>query len=113
MFILLLLSDYITGMIKFLPNFDQILYIFNSSKFIIRIKMAKFGLLSLNSNAIAYAATTLASSMMNSVFFFYYVKLFIDHYNLAEDWFQFAQVNVKHLCFLDSFMNLMHVQSNT
>ena len=46
-----------------------------------------------NRNAVAYAATTLASSMMNSVFFFYYVKLFIDHYKLKEDWFQFAQVS--------------------
>ena len=48
----------------------------------------------LNQNAVAYAATTLASSMMNSVFFFYYVKLFIDKYKLDEDWFQFAQVTV-------------------
>ena len=51
----------------------------------------------LNQNAVAYAATTLASSMMNSVFFFYYVKLFIDKYKLDEDWFQFAQVTVTFL----------------
>ena len=51
------------------------------------------GLINLDQNAMAYAATTLASSMMNSVFFFYYVKLYIDHYSLTEDWFQFAQVS--------------------
>nr|XP_039257356.1 transmembrane protein 180-like [Styela clava] len=43
-------------------------------------------------NAVAYAATSFASSMMNSIFFFYYVKLFLDRYHVSEPWFQFAQV---------------------
>ena len=50
---------------------------------------------SLNQNAVAFAVTTLASSLMGSIFFFYYVKLFIDKYKLDEEWFQFAQVTCK------------------
>nr|CAB3267058.1 transmembrane protein 180 [Phallusia mammillata] len=46
----------------------------------------------LHRNAVAYAATTLASSLMNSVFFFYYVNLFLNHYKVPNNWFQFAQV---------------------
>uniref|UniRef100_H2YRD8 Uncharacterized protein n=1 Tax=Ciona savignyi TaxID=51511 RepID=H2YRD8_CIOSA len=46
----------------------------------------------IHKNALAYAATTLASSAMNSVFFFYYVKLFLDTYKVSPAWFQFAQV---------------------
>ncbi|XP_002123468.2 transmembrane protein 180 [Ciona intestinalis] len=48
--------------------------------------------LQLHKNAVAYAATTLASSAMNSVFFFYYVKLFLDTYKVSPTWFQFAQI---------------------
>lgn len=48
--------------------------------------------MALHKNALAYAATGLASAMMNSVFFFYYVKLFLDRYKVSEEWFQIAQV---------------------
>lgn len=34
----------------------------------------------LNKNALAYSATTLAATMMNSVFNFYYVKIFLNVY---------------------------------
>jgi len=47
----------------------------------------------LHQNAVAYALTTFASSMMNTVFFFYYVKLFLDYYKVSAGWFQFAQVH--------------------
>lgn len=33
-----------------------------------------------NDNAVSYAATTVAATLMHSVFQFYYVKLFLDHY---------------------------------
>ncbi|XP_076805110.1 transmembrane protein 180-like [Clavelina lepadiformis] len=46
----------------------------------------------LNQNAIAYAATTLAATAMNSVFIFYYVKLFLEKYGLDPAWFNFSQV---------------------
>ncbi|CAK8698084.1 transmembrane protein 180-like [Clavelina lepadiformis] len=49
-------------------------------------------MMSLNRNAVAYAATTLAASSMNSVFFFYYVKLFLEKYGLSPAWFQWSQV---------------------
>lgn len=47
----------------------------------------------LNKNAIAYAATSFAATSMNSVFFFYYVKLFLVEYKVSQAWFQFAQVS--------------------
>lgn len=34
----------------------------------------------LNQNALAYSATTLAATMMNSIFQFYYVKIFLNVY---------------------------------
>ncbi|XP_065196775.1 transmembrane protein 180-like [Sycon ciliatum] len=43
-------------------------------------------------NALGYAATTLAASMMNSIFQFYYVKLYLDVYRLSSGWFQAGQV---------------------
>lgn len=33
-----------------------------------------------NRNALAYSATTLAATMMNSIFQFYYVKIFLNVY---------------------------------
>ena len=36
--------------------------------------------LKINKNALAYSATTLAATMMNSVFNFYYVKTFLNVY---------------------------------
>lgn len=46
----------------------------------------------LNKKAFAYATTVFAASMMNSVFFFYYVKVFLRRYHVSEAWFQFSQV---------------------
>ena len=34
----------------------------------------------LDKNALAYSATTLAATMMNSIFNFYYVKIFLNVY---------------------------------
>lgn len=48
--------------------------------------------MALHKNALAYAATGLAAAMMNSIFFFYYVKLFLDRYKVSEEWFQVAQI---------------------
>ena len=47
----------------------------------------------LNKNAVAYAATSFAATSMNSLFFFYYVKLFLVEYKVSQGWFQFAQVS--------------------
>jgi len=46
----------------------------------------------LNKNAVAYAATSFAATSMNTVFFFYYVKLFLDEYKVSQAWFHFAQI---------------------
>lgn len=46
----------------------------------------------IHKNALAYATTTFGASMMNTIFFFYYVKLFLDRYHVSEAWFQTAQV---------------------
>ncbi|XP_077864892.1 transmembrane protein 180-like [Saccoglossus kowalevskii] len=42
-------------------------------------------------NAVVYSSTSLGSTMMNSVFQFYYVKLFLNQYKITEDWFNIAQ----------------------
>nr|XP_006820107.1 PREDICTED: transmembrane protein 180-like [Saccoglossus kowalevskii] len=42
-------------------------------------------------NAVVYSATSLGSTMMNSVFQFYYVKLFLNQYKITEDWFNIVQ----------------------
>lgn len=36
--------------------------------------------------------TIFGAGLMSCVFRFYYVKLFLDHYNISQPWFQFAQV---------------------
>ncbi|XP_068677996.1 transmembrane protein 180-like [Montipora foliosa] len=46
----------------------------------------------INKNALAYSATTLASTMMNSVFNFYYVKIFLNVFKISNYWFNVAQV---------------------
>lgn len=46
----------------------------------------------LNKNAVAYVATSFAATSMNTIFFFYYVKIFLDIYGVTQKWFQFAQI---------------------
>ncbi|XP_060946337.1 transmembrane protein 180-like isoform X1 [Limanda limanda] len=48
--------------------------------------------LGLNPVALAYAMTTLGSTMINSIFSFYYVKLFLNKYKISEGAFQQSQV---------------------
>ncbi|XP_054850859.1 transmembrane protein 180-like isoform X2 [Eublepharis macularius] len=43
-------------------------------------------------NALAYSMTTLGAGMMNSIFNFYYVKLFLNQYKISEGAFHQAQV---------------------
>uniref|UniRef100_A0A8C6JZB7 Uncharacterized protein n=1 Tax=Melopsittacus undulatus TaxID=13146 RepID=A0A8C6JZB7_MELUD len=43
-------------------------------------------------NALAYSMTTLGAGMMNSIFNFYYVKLFLNQYKISEAAFHQAQV---------------------
>ncbi|NWI85738.1 MF13A protein, partial [Pitta sordida] len=43
-------------------------------------------------NALAYSMTTLGAGMMNSIFNFYYVKLFLNQYKISEVAFHQAQV---------------------
>ncbi|XP_067329167.1 transmembrane protein 180-like [Anolis sagrei] len=43
-------------------------------------------------NALAYSMTTLGAGMMNSIFNFYYVKLFLNRYKISETAFHQAQV---------------------
>ncbi|XP_068194026.1 transmembrane protein 180-like [Antennarius striatus] len=45
-----------------------------------------------NSVALAYAMTTLGASMINNIFSFYYVKLFLNKYKISEGAFQQSQV---------------------
>jgi Na+/melibiose symporter-like transporter len=44
-------------------------------------------------NALAYSATTLASSMMNTTFNYYYVKVFLQHFKISETWFYLAHAS--------------------
>lgn len=44
--------------------------------------------------AVAYAMTTLGASMMNSIFSFYYVKLFLNKYKISEGSFHQSQVSL-------------------
>lgn len=44
--------------------------------------------------AVAYAMTTLGASMMNSIFNFYYVKLFLNKYQISEGAFHQSQVSL-------------------
>ncbi|KAG8006979.1 hypothetical protein GBF38_023074 [Nibea albiflora] len=54
-----------------------------------RHQMVKFGI---NPAALSYAMTTLGSSMINNIFSFYYVKLFINKYQVSEGAFHQSQV---------------------
>ncbi|XP_038619155.1 transmembrane protein 180-like [Tachyglossus aculeatus] len=49
-------------------------------------------LLRIHLNALAYSMTTLGAGMMNTVFNFYYVKLFLSQYKISEAAFHHAQV---------------------
>ncbi|XP_026548501.1 transmembrane protein 180-like, partial [Notechis scutatus] len=53
-------------------------------------KMKPF--LGLHPNALAYSMTTLGAGMMNSIFNFYYVKLFLNKYKISESAFNQGQV---------------------
>ncbi|NWW78594.1 MF13A protein, partial [Climacteris rufus] len=46
----------------------------------------------IHGNALAYSMTTLGAGMMNSIFNFYYVKLFLNRYKISEGAFHQAQV---------------------
>ncbi|XP_075292305.1 transmembrane protein 180 isoform X2 [Opisthocomus hoazin] len=48
--------------------------------------------LGIHPNALAYSMTTLGAGMMNSIFNFYYVKLFLNRYKISEVAFHQAQV---------------------
>uniref|UniRef100_A0A8B9F375 Transmembrane protein 180 n=1 Tax=Amazona collaria TaxID=241587 RepID=A0A8B9F375_9PSIT len=48
--------------------------------------------LGIHPNALAYSMTTLGAGMMNSIFNFYYVKLFLNRYKISEAAFHQAQV---------------------
>ncbi|XP_056144230.1 transmembrane protein 180-like [Lampris incognitus] len=48
--------------------------------------------LGVNPAAVAYSATTLGAGMMNSIFSFYYVKLFLNKYKISEGAFHRSQV---------------------
>lgn len=58
--------------------------------------LIKFGL---NPAALAYAMTTLGSSMINNIFSFYYVKLFLNKYKISEGAFHQSQVSICYLIF--------------
>lgn len=47
-----------------------------------------------NPAALAYAMTTLGSSMINNIFSFYYVKLFLNRYKISEGAFHQSQVSI-------------------
>ncbi|XP_022095515.1 transmembrane protein 180-like [Acanthaster planci] len=46
----------------------------------------------LHMNSLAFALTVFGNKLTASVFQFYYVKLFLNHYHISESWFSFAQV---------------------
>lgn len=50
-----------------------------------------------NQAALAYAMTTLGASMINNIFSFYYVKLFINKYKTSETYFHQSQVRILFL----------------
>ncbi|XP_077989831.1 transmembrane protein 180-like [Glandiceps talaboti] len=47
--------------------------------------------MTLHKNALAYAMTSFAFSLMGSVFSFYYVNLFLNIYRISQTWFNVAQ----------------------
>lgn len=61
--------------------------------------------LGLSPAALAYAMTTLGSCMVNNIFSFYYVKLFVNKYKISEGAFHQSQVTavVQYLHFNASF----------
>lgn len=48
----------------------------------------------INPAAFAFAMTTLGAGMINNIFSFYYVKLFINNYKVSEGAFQQSQVRI-------------------
>ncbi len=46
----------------------------------------------LDQSAVAYASTTLGSTLMSSVWGFYYVKVFLNKYQVSESWFHMSQI---------------------
>uniref|UniRef100_UPI00398EFF14 transmembrane protein 180-like isoform X1 n=2 Tax=Pristiophorus japonicus TaxID=55135 RepID=UPI00398EFF14 len=54
-----------------------------------RMKLASLGI---QQNAFAYSMTTLGCGLMNNLFSFYYVKLFLNRYRISEGAFHQAQV---------------------
>ncbi|XP_078126269.1 transmembrane protein 180-like isoform X1 [Sander vitreus] len=58
-------------------------------KMIVVRHLINFGL---NPAAVAYAMTTLGSAMINNIFSFYYVKLFLNKYKISEGAFHQSQV---------------------
>lgn len=48
----------------------------------------------INPAALAYVMTTLGSSMINNIFSFYYVNLFLNKYKISEGAFHQSQVSV-------------------
>lgn len=54
----------------------------------------------INHAALAYAMTTLGSSMINHIFSFYYVKLFLNKYKISEGAFHQSQVSILQAMFL-------------
>ena len=64
-----------------------------------RMKMGRYLMnFRVDSAALAYAMTTLGASMINNIFAFYYVKLFINNYKTSERAFQQSQVSIQ-TCF--------------
>lgn len=53
-----------------------------------------------NDNAVSYAATTVAATLMHSVFQFYYVKLFLDHYRYVISTFMLILILLKMIMVL-------------
>lgn len=50
-----------------------------------------------NQAALAYSMTTLGAAMINNIFSFYYVKLFINKYKTSETDFHQSQVRISFL----------------
>lgn len=66
--------------------------------------------------AFAYAMTTLGSCMINNIFSFYYVKLFISKYKISEGTFHQSQVslfavNVNMLIKKKYAQNIIYIQA--
>lgn len=51
----------------------------------------------MNHAALAYAMTTLGAAMINNIFSFYYVKLFINKYKTSETAFHQSQVRISFI----------------